>query len=539
MNFLNGINMDESLKWLSWKILKDGTYLAVTPEYIPKNWNIDEIKEILVKNKVLNFDIAKIEAAIKAASGQIERIGPQFELFEEGKRKYLSLQVTPIQVRFAINISILQTNYRITATDISFILAEKSVVYGIDSNIINEILSKEIYGQEFIIASATMPVAGEDAVITEILPIDPDVKPFVNEDGTADYKKWDNIRHIKQDDVICTRTPPTPGIPGISVFGLPLSPTPGEDCALPAGTNTRVIDNETKLVASIDGFLYRQGQNICVGGVYTVKGDVNFKTGNIEYMGDVVVNGNVNMGFSVVAEGNISIEGLVEAANIKSKKGNVFLKGSVFGQNKANITAEKSIIAENIQDCTVKAGKTLTVRKQIRNCHIETENFEMPRNGQILSSFVFFSGYAKCGSIGGKVESVNEFVFVNDEGKQFKKELQNISELLQKLDSAIELLQAKLLSIEPANLTPELENQKKLLTSKLTACNTNKEQLAAKRKKLLKLIELMPDKDALISAYMLFPVLKVSIFGSNKEYKQDLSHLKISWKSGAIRMEPI
>jgi hypothetical protein len=49
----------------------------------------------------------------------------------------------------------------------------------------------------------------------------------------------------------------------------------------------------------------------------------------------------------------------------------------------------------------------------------------------------------------------------------------------------------------------------------------------------------MPDREALITARLLMPVLKVSIFGLNKEFKQELSHLKIGWKNGAIKMEPL
>jgi len=531
-------NMDiEGHKWLLWKISPEGTYLTVLPELIPAKWDINEIRKTLIKNKVIDFDIAKIESVIKAASGEMEYIGGPLELFEEGKRKYLYLQVTPMQARFSINAEILQTDFQITNADILFILAEKSVFYGINYDLIDEIVSKGLCGQEFIIATATMPVAGKDAIVTEIHPIDPDAKPFLNEDGSVDYKKWDNIRQINRGEVICTRVPPTPGIPGVSVFGHPLSPTPGEDCSLPAGMNTRIIDHETKLVAAIEGFLYRRGRDICVGGIYIVKGDVCFKTGNIDYSGDVLVKGNVNSGFSVVAGGNISIEGSVESARIESRNGNVFLKNSVFGQNNASIIAEKNIRAENLQDAVIKAGKTLTV-KHIRNCKIEVENLNMPFNGQILSSSIAFRGSLKCGSIGGKVESLNEFIFVENEREHYKKELQNLNELFQKLNATIELLESKLRAIDSEiTLTPELENQKKLLASQLSSCNNSKEQLTVKRKKLIKLIEIMPDRDALIDAYMLFPILKVSIFGFEKEFKQELSSLRIGWKNGSIKME--
>ena len=539
MDFLDNINKYEEYKWLIWKIESNGTYLTVVPKLIPQNWNISEIKKILINNRIVNFNIAKIENAIKAASGQMELVGPPFELFEEGKRRYLRLQVTPIQARFAIDSAILQTDHRITTTDVSFLLEEKSVVYGIDYDTIEEILSKDIYGHEFIIATASPPIAGKDAVINEIIPIDLDAKPFLNEDGTADYKKWENIRQIKEGEIICTRTPPTPGISGTSVFGHPLSPTPGEDYALPAGSNTNAIDGETKLVAAINGFIYREGRDICVGGVYIIKGDVDFKTGNIEYFGDILIRGNITAGFSIVAEGNVSVEGYIESAHVESKKGSIFLKGSVFGQNKATIIADKNINADNVQDSLLKAGQTIAVKGQIRNCKIETKDLEMPMEGQIISSSVSFSGHLKCGSIGGKIESLNEFTLIESERQQFKDELRNVNELGQKLDQAIVVLQSKLLAIKPSDTSPETLNQKKLLSSRLYTCNNSKDQLQLKRKKLVRLIDVMPDKDALITAHLLLPALRVSMYGSLKEFKNELSRLKISWKNGGIKMESL
>jgi len=108
MEFINNVNMD-SLKWLIWKISPEGTYLTVMPELIPKNWNINEIKNTLLKNNILNFDIAKIETVIKNASGKEEKIGTPFEIFDENKREYLHIQVTPMQVRFSIDSAVLKT----------------------------------------------------------------------------------------------------------------------------------------------------------------------------------------------------------------------------------------------------------------------------------------------------------------------------------------------------------------------------------------------------------------------------------------------
>ena len=132
MELPGSANINESDKWLSWRISPEGTFLTVVRELVPENPDIKEIKKTLLINKVVNFDIEKIENTIKEMSGKSERVGPPFELFEEGKRKYLHLQVTPMQARFSIDVGILQTNYNITPEDILFILAEKAVVYGIN-----------------------------------------------------------------------------------------------------------------------------------------------------------------------------------------------------------------------------------------------------------------------------------------------------------------------------------------------------------------------------------------------------------------------
>jgi uncharacterized protein (DUF342 family) len=540
-------NINESHNWLSWKTSKNGTYLTVVPDLIPENWSIKDIEKTLVQNKILNFNISKIEAVIKAASGKMEHIGPPFELFENEKRKYIHLHVTPIQARFSIDVGILTTTHRITMSDISFILEEKAVVYGIHYEVIEDILSNESYGQEFVIASADPPVLGVDASVSEAIPIDPDIKPFLDENGNADYKTWDNIRQEKKGDVICTRIPPTPGIPGTSVFGHPLSSSPGDDLALPAGLNTQAIDNETKLVAAIDGYLYRAGRNICIGNIYIISGDVDVKTGNIEYSGDVIIKGNVNAGFSVIADGNISIEGFVEAACIESRQNSVFLKGSVFGLNKTVISAAKNVTmgnvhsaTGNIQDAKIKAGKTVTVSGQIRGCEIETENLEMPTSsGQILNSTVAFRGHINCAIVGSKNETLNEFTLVDSQREQFKEDIQKTDGLLQRLNKAIELLGAKLVSLKSVQATPELEEQKKLFNSQLSTCEMNKEQLTAKRKNLIKLIDIMPDREDLVRIRQLSPVLKVSVFNVSREYRQELSDLKISWKNGDLRMDSI
>jgi uncharacterized protein (DUF342 family) len=76
----------------------------------------------------------------------------------------------------------------------------------------------------------------------------------------------------------------------------------------------------------MNGFVYRLGNLICVSSIYIAEGGVNFKTGNIDYDGDVLVRGDVLPGFTVSADGNINIEGAVEAATITSRNGSIVVR---------------------------------------------------------------------------------------------------------------------------------------------------------------------------------------------------------------------
>jgi len=161
----------------------------------------------------------------------------------------------------------------------------------------------------------------------------------------------------------------------------------------------------------------------------------------------------------------------------------------------------------------------------------------MPQNGQIVSSYIAFSGHLRCGNIGGKIESVTEFTLIENEREQYKEELGKQNELIQKLDKAIEVLESKIAPMKGVENTPEHQQQAKLLNSQLTSCNNSREQLIAKRKKLLKLIEVMPNREDLISATSISPTLRISIFGSYLELKEVLHELRVSWINGSIKTE--
>src|SRR5690606_15317621 len=97
---------------------------------------------------------------------------------------------------------------------------------------------------------------------------------------------------------------------------------------------------------------------------YVVPGDVDFSTGNIDFIGSVKVMGSVRNGFSVKAAGNVEIMGRLEGGFINTG-GNIVVKEGIVGQGKGNIKAGGSVYARFLENAQVEARKDVLVGDSI------------------------------------------------------------------------------------------------------------------------------------------------------------------------------
>jgi uncharacterized protein (DUF342 family) len=89
-----------------------------------------------------------------------------------------------------------------------------------------------------------------------------------------------------------------------------------------------------------------------------IDGDVTMAVGNIDFDGDVEVRGNVNAGFKVNASGNVTVHGLVEAAEINAG-GDIIIHNGVSGADKAVLKADGKIFVKYVERATLNAVKGL------------------------------------------------------------------------------------------------------------------------------------------------------------------------------------
>ncbi|MCC8193633.1 MAG: FapA family protein, partial [Deltaproteobacteria bacterium] len=132
------------------------------------------------------------------------------------------------------------------------------------------------------------------------------------------------------------------------------------DPVFPLGPNCgRDPKNPTRIIALANGYgFYHQGL-ITVKKLLNVRQDVNFHTGNITFVGDIVVHGDVYPGFSLTGSG-ILVKGRVDGGAIKAR-GNVVAESGVKGSPDARIRAGLTTRIASCERATVITPGNLVV----------------------------------------------------------------------------------------------------------------------------------------------------------------------------------
>ena len=223
-----------------------------------------------------------------------------------------------------------------------------------------------------LIAEGKVPKHGFDAKILFEVDVSQKEKLSGSSDGKVDYSNLGNIVQVREGDVIAQRLPPAVGFPGKTLTGEKIEFEP-KDAVLPMGENTRISHDRMTLSSTVNGMVEYVNGVINVWETYKVDSDVGYDTGNIDFFGKVEVNGDVQPGFILRADGDINISGCVEMANIISRKGNITIGGGIIGKGDSKIIAAKNLNVAFIQDAKITVGKNVIAGRYILNSEFNAE----------------------------------------------------------------------------------------------------------------------------------------------------------------------
>ncbi|TDT71806.1 hypothetical protein EV215_0490 [Hypnocyclicus thermotrophus] len=416
---------NEDIKYSEILIKPDGIFLKVlkTDEDVKllEKYVILEVQ----KKEIKDFDLGKIKFAT-LNQGQFVKIA------EHDKDYYIDAEVhieilSPLEA--TIEIVAPKRGNMPEYTHILELIKQKGIIFGIRKNAIKTILENKIFEKRVVLAKGRAPIQGKNARL--LFHYDRDKKLKVDKNNNVDFKNLNWIKNVKKDDIIVEKLSMIPGKDGINIFGKPLPTKAVKDIKLPKGKNTYISKDGMKLCASIDGQIIEEQNKISVMPILTINGDIDYSTGNIEFIGTVLIKGNVLTGFTVKASEDIIVEGLVEDAILEAERDVIVQKGIVANEEgEGNIKVGRDLRAKYIQNMKVKCFGKVIIDDYILLSDIEAkEEIEViSGKGRIIGGKVKSQKGITANIVGGKFEThtyleIGVFSEIYQKEKEFDKKL--------------------------------------------------------------------------------------------------------------------
>ncbi len=166
------------------------------------------------------------------------------------------------------------------------------------------------------------------------------------------------VEIVTQGQVIAEYHKSVQGKDGIDLRGKPVLAKRGRDLVPLRGKGFERSEDGLIYTSLLDGKIEKNGERIVILPVYEINGDADLSVGNIDFRGDVIIHGAVCSGLTVKATGTVTIDGIVEGANIEAGK-DIVLRSGVMGGSRATIIANGNISAKFFEYTRVHANGTI------------------------------------------------------------------------------------------------------------------------------------------------------------------------------------
>lgn len=522
------------------KVKPDGIFLRVVPPNGKgKAVSMEAIKQTIQIKEFEDVDMQLVERAYKFPDGQPVKIA---------ERKRELDRDADLEAKIAHDKMTAYCTYfpplggrKLTLAEALRKLNDAGVKFGIDE-IKLEKLIRDNTRQEIQIATGKPAENGTNAQLRYYFQM-PDSNRRVKEleDGSVDYMNLDLVVNVRNGDLLVSKMAATSGIPGTYVTGDEIKPVAGKDVRLPKGKNTEVGIDNMSLFATADGQVTMEENRISILPVYTVAGDVDLGTGNIQFYGNVVVKGNVQEGFCVKADGDIEIGGNVGAATIEAG-GKVLVRKGFQGKQKGLIKANGDVYIGFIENGHVITRGNLFVKGAIMHSEIVAKlNVEVEGRGLIVGGTVQSGQDISAKTIGSHLATPTDILAgVDPEIRQQLDTIvveieageENLDKVVKGLDQLHKLeRQFGQLPADKQNIVNQFEATRQHLTEQLNFLNEQREMLS---------LQLKEQKNGRVKVSdRVYPGVKINIGQAGYRVKDVITHTAFVYDEGDVRTRPL
>ena len=304
--------------------VKDDIDLKINGQRVTKRVEVYEDSIIDIS---LNNEIASRSLTISTSKDNVEAYVSVFynpEKIYELKSKKESNELTIDKV---LKNTKMPPSY--TLQEVKEELSKKGIVI----NLIEQNIQKAVHGdcKDILVARGLEPIHEKDDVIEYRFSVD-GIEKKLKEDsmGNVDFKSIGIVEAVKKGDILAIKHVSKPGRDGVDINGRLLKHKSGKKIRIRAESGCELKGE--KIIATIEGKPYVRNNVFYVYRVYEVRSDVDLTTGNIEFIGDVLIHGNIKEGMKVNAGNSVTINKNIDRAKVEGK-GNVSVNGNAISSN--------------------------------------------------------------------------------------------------------------------------------------------------------------------------------------------------------------
>ncbi len=319
-----------------------------------------------------------------------------------------------------VYVTLLNREKVITRERVMEILEQNNILYGIQDETVERIVSGKGVRKGMLLAKGEIPHKGEDGWYEFFFRTVINRRPKVLEDGSVDYQNIEWFEMVKEGQKLAVYHEAQDGVDGHNVRGNAIKARRGIEKPILTGKGFQIDKDRKTYYATMEGMITLEDNEMRITN-HMLLDEVTMATGNIDFSGSVHILGDVRNGAVVKAAGDVVIDGNVEAATIESG-GSVVLKKGMNAAGHGYIEAKKDVVSRFFEAVKVEAGGNIDVGKSL--------NSQLYATGMITSSGAVAGGLAQAGS-GFRLRHVGNHAGLHTVVKinmsdQFKKEYKSI-----------------------------------------------------------------------------------------------------------------
>lgn len=429
----------------------------------------------------------------------------------------------------------------LTGRDVAQILQDHHVTYGIREEANRAELQIGSTPEGFLIAEGTPPTQGRDGWIE--YRFKPEVRTEAEKDSAkVDFHNLGWIHNVLKSEMIAEIHPAEHGAPGMTVTGKQVEPKPVKQPALKTGKGVAFdAEHPNRVIAVEDGnAVVDVDGTVHVETTITIHGNVDYSTGDIDFVGSVLVTGDVKSDFAVKAKKTVEINGNVEDATIEAG-GDVVIKNGFIGTGKGVlVSGGKATIHHILNQKVTAATEVVVVREAVCakisaatrivaptavfvGCTLEAGNEIEVCN---LGNGEEGQSRARVGRRGIILERINQ---VEKEIATSQKQASDVKDTLYRLVR---------LQLDKGSLSPDQQAMNTKLRAAQVELQKRLEQLLKNKEQL----RLELDKDSMARIIVrdtLFPNVSLEMNGLRKLNHNALKEVVLTERGGKIEEKPL